>query len=119
MRNPFPGSEQYQVAHHWVDMYYLFQNLNFRFPTQRDIDVSIQFARYLIDFANGKAPWSKFETEGQQELNVANWYEGWIERTREQDEKRVERRYKKMEIMREVFATVGDTYLDIGKLVGA
>ena len=119
MRNPFPGSPQYQVAHHWVDTYYMFQTMKFRFPTERDSDVSTDFARKFITFANGKAPWPRFEVNGGQRLQVANWYEGWVSRTRAQDEKAVERRYKQMEVIREVYTTVGDSYIDIWKLFGS
>ena len=118
--NPFPGSIRYQVAHHAVDMYYAFQTLQFRFPSQRDVGIATQFARYLIGFANGKEPWKRFEVSGDQEVHIANWERGWITRTRDEDEKIKERRYKAMEVMREVLGEkYGDTYLDIGKLLGS
>jgi hypothetical protein len=83
VRNPFPGSSLYQLAHHWVDKYYVFKTLQFRYPTNRLKEISTKHAQLWIDFANGKTPWTeyKYTGHGDEVIMVADEREGWVERT--------------------------------------
>lgn len=99
VRNPFPGHNLYQIAHHWVDVYFVFKTFRFRYPTQRLKDVSTRFAQLWVDFANGKAPWAEYKYTGNGEdiIMVADERDGWTERTVAEDEKLTELNWKRCE----------------------
>jgi hypothetical protein len=78
MPNPFPNAPFYQQAHHWVDVYFLFRTMQFRYPHAYLRDASDKHAELWIAFANGKAPWSA-ATDGV--VMVADEREGWVEKT--------------------------------------
>lgn len=110
MRNPFPGHNLYQLSHHWVDDYYIFQLYQFRMPTRRDREVSTEHARRWIRFAWGGAPWEEAYTADVQHVAVADIRDGWTVRTRVQDERIAQRRYRELEVLEELFRPVGDTF---------
>jgi hypothetical protein len=99
VRNPFPGSALYQQPHHWVDVYYVFKTLQFRYPNQRLKDISTRHAQLWIDFANGKAPWSeyKYTGNGNELIMVADERDGWVERTVAEDERLIETSWRRCE----------------------
>ncbi|KAF2183828.1 alpha/beta-hydrolase [Zopfia rhizophila CBS 207.26] len=118
VRNPFPGQPFYQHAHHWVDIYYLFKTFQFRYSSQRLKDISTRHAQLWITFANEKAPWT--ENKGRNEVViVADEKEGWVQRTREQDQEIGGRNWDRCEGCWEAYA--GNPYvrpLKIRPLVG-
>jgi hypothetical protein len=77
-----------------------------RYPHPRLADISIEFARRLIGFANGKAPWDEFEAKEQRIAVVSS--RGWETYTRAEDEEvgsQVEeggRRYRVWETLNQV-----------------
>jgi hypothetical protein len=85
LRNPFPNAPFYQQAHHWVDVYFLFRTLQFRYPRHYLKDMSDQHAAMWIRFANGKAPWKAFkeydDIKGGDDsiIMVADEKDGWVE----------------------------------------
>ncbi|KAH7393072.1 Alpha/Beta hydrolase protein [Pyrenochaeta sp. MPI-SDFR-AT-0127] len=85
VRNPFPNAPFYQQAHHWVDVYFVFRTMQFRFSHQFLKQISDKHAGFWIAFANGKAPWSAYKDE-QKLVMVADERDGWIERTQQQHE---------------------------------
>jgi hypothetical protein len=101
VRNPFPGSPFYQQAHHWVDKYFLFKTLQFRYPTQNLKDISTRHAQLWIDFANGKAPWQEYHYtgSGDEMIMVADERDGWVERTVADHEKITETSWKTCEAL--------------------
>jgi hypothetical protein len=101
VRNPFPNHSLYQQAHHWVDKYFLFKTLQFRYPTQNLKDISTKHAQLLIDFGNGNAPWKqyKYSGDGEEVIMVADERDGWVERSVAQDEKITELSWKRCEAL--------------------
>ncbi|KAJ4377516.1 hypothetical protein N0V83_000341 [Neocucurbitaria cava] len=100
VRNPFPNQPYYQQPHHWVDIYYVFKNHQFRFPpSQRLKDISTKHAQLWIDFANGKEPWTeyKYTGNGDEVVMVADERDGWVERTVAQNEKILEWSWRRCE----------------------
>jgi carboxylesterase type B len=87
VRNPFPNSPYYQQAHHWVDVYFLFRTMQFRFPYQYLKDISDKHAALWIGFANGEKPWGKYEGSKESVIIVADEREGWVEKTLPEYEK--------------------------------
>ncbi|CAI6303012.1 unnamed protein product [Periconia digitata] len=83
VRNPFPNHSLYQLPHHWVDVYFVFKTFQFRYPTKRLKYISTRHAQLWVDFANGKAPWAKYNYEGSVIIIVADDREGWVERSAE------------------------------------
>jgi hypothetical protein len=83
VRNPFPNSSFYNLPHHWVDVYFVFKTLQFRYPTQRLKDISTRHAQLWNGFAHGTAPWTEYKYSGdkQEVIMVADDREGWVERT--------------------------------------
>jgi hypothetical protein len=85
IRNPFPNAPFYQQAHHWVDVYFLFRTLQFRYPRRYLKDMSNVHAAMWIIFANGRAPWKAFK--GYDHINggdaslimVADERDEWVE----------------------------------------
>ncbi|KAF2203679.1 alpha/beta-hydrolase [Delitschia confertaspora ATCC 74209] len=102
VRNPFPGQPLYQISHHWVDIYFVFKNYQFRFSSQKLKDISTQHARFWIDIANGKAPWNEYKEEGV--VMIANERDGWTERTKEEDERITERNWRRCERLWEAYS---------------
>ncbi|KAJ4983659.1 para-nitrobenzyl esterase [Stagonosporopsis vannaccii] len=114
--NPFLTSPLYRVPHHWVDVYFLFGTLAFRFPTQKLRDLSEQHGRTWVRFANGEAPWAEYG-EGRREeciesgregeggggmekegvFIVADEAEGWAQRPLRDDEARRERNWARLD----------------------
>jgi hypothetical protein len=101
VRNPFPSHSLYQQAHHWVDKYFVFKTLQFRYPTQKLKDISTKHAQLWIDFANGKTPWAqyKYSGDGEEVIMVADERDGWVERTVAEDEKLTELSWKRCEAL--------------------
>jgi hypothetical protein len=101
VRNPFPGQFLYQQAHHWVDKYFLFKTLQFRYPTQRLKDISTRHAQLWIDFANGKTPWQQYRYtgDGEEVVMIADERDGWVERTIAEHEKLTETSWKTCEAL--------------------
>jgi hypothetical protein len=89
VRNPFPCQALYQLPHHWVDKYFVFKTLQFRYPSQRLRDISTKHAQLWIDVAHGKAPWTeyKYTGNGDEITMVADEREGWVERTVAENER--------------------------------
>jgi hypothetical protein len=101
VRNPFPSQPLYQQPHHWVDKYFVFKTLQFRFPTQKLKDISTKHAQRWIDFANGKKPWRQYtySGDGEEVIMVADEREGWVERTVAENEKITELSWKRCELL--------------------
>jgi hypothetical protein len=95
VRNPFPGAPFYQLAHHWVDVYFLFRTMQFRFAFPWLRDVSDEHARMFISFANGMEPWAANNavntTADGGTVMVASDDGGWVEKL-EKDIERVQGR---------------------------
>ncbi|KAK9343196.1 Alpha/Beta hydrolase protein [Lipomyces starkeyi] len=86
LRNPFPGTPFYAVAgHHFVEFAFQFMTLLERYPHPQLQETSIEFARRLIAFANGKAPWREFDERGQA-IAVVSSGDGWKTLARAEDE---------------------------------
>lgn len=85
IRNPFPNAPFYQQPHHWVDVYFIFRTMQFRYPYQYLKDISDKHAALWIDFASGGKPWKQFDDEGV--IIVADEREGWVEKSLSQYEK--------------------------------
>ncbi|KAF1926766.1 alpha/beta-hydrolase [Didymella exigua CBS 183.55] len=81
--NPFPGASFHAVPHHWVDVYFLFRTLQFRFPNTTLKKISDEHARLWVRFAHGQAPWGEC---GEGGVMVADAVQGWKEMTLEEDE---------------------------------
>jgi hypothetical protein len=81
IRNPFPSAPFFQQAHHWVDVYFLFRSMQFRFPHQYLKDISDKHAALWIAFVNGEKPWSEFGDRDEGVIMVADEQEGWVEKT--------------------------------------
>lgn len=103
VRNPFPSHALYQQPHHWVDKYFVFKTLQFRYPSQRLKDISTKHAQLWNDLANGKAPWSeyKYSGKGDEVIMVADEREGWVERTVERHEEIMELSWERCEALLE------------------
>ncbi|PSN60221.1 alpha/beta-hydrolase [Corynespora cassiicola Philippines] len=97
--NPFPNHTLYQLPHHWVDVYFVFRSLQFRYPSQRLKMISDQHASYWIDFGNGNAPWTEYKHsgDGKEIIAVAELRDGWVERTVAEDERVTELSWKRVE----------------------
>ena len=84
-RNPFPGAPFYQLAHHWVDVYFLFRTMQFRFAFPWLKDLSDEHARMFLSFANGAEPWTASRrnhlTKEGDVVMVADESNGWIEKS--------------------------------------
>jgi hypothetical protein len=76
VRNPFPTAPFYQQTHHWVDVYFLFRTMQFRFPYQYLKDISDKHAALWINFANGNKPWSEFNSREERVIMVADERDG-------------------------------------------
>ncbi|KAE9367251.1 alpha/beta-hydrolase [Stipitochalara longipes BDJ] len=88
LRNPFPGTPYYGVAgHHFVELAFQFLNFCERYPHPKLVDVSVEFARRLVVFANGREPWEEFEIRDGERIAVVNSGRGWRTYTREEDER--------------------------------
>ena len=57
--NPFLGSMHY-IAHHALDLEYVFGNFIEGFPDQKDVNLSKELMGLWIRFANGGAPWADY-----------------------------------------------------------
>ncbi|KAH7398951.1 Alpha/Beta hydrolase protein [Phaeosphaeria sp. MPI-PUGE-AT-0046c] len=103
VRNPFPSHPLYQLPHHWVDKYFVFKTLQFRYPSQRLKDISTKHAQFWIDVANGKVPWSeyRYSGNGDEVIMVADEREGWVERTLEKHEEIMETTSKRCDMLLE------------------
>ena len=112
LRNPFLGSMFYQVpGHHFVDLAYLFMNMQERFPSERDRQTSTEFARRWIAFSYQKSPWTEYRD--QQSIAVVDSQSGWRILTKKDDillSREAEdggRRYEQWEIL---FTTMEKLY---------
>jgi carboxylesterase type B len=59
--NQFTGALN-GVAHHAVDLQYIFGNFNDGFTDKKDLDLSNALMRLWIGFANGKEPWADYSS---------------------------------------------------------
>lgn len=75
--NPFIAAPFYNTPHHWVDVYFLFRTLQFRFPTRQLRSLSDEHARLWTRFARGDAPWGECAA-GTLMVGRAT---GWAERS--------------------------------------
>jgi carboxylesterase type B len=50
------------IAHHAIDLEYVFGNFLKGFTDKKDVDLSKALMRFWIGFANGKEPWSEYST---------------------------------------------------------
>jgi carboxylesterase type B len=57
--NPFPGPMN-GIAHHALDLEYVFGNFLKGFTDKRDVDMSKALMKFWIGFANGKEPWADY-----------------------------------------------------------
>jgi len=96
-RNPFPNAPFYQQAHHWVDVYFLFRAMQFRYSHQWLKDVSDRHAELWIKFACGNAPWSEYQTGAEGIVMVADEREGWVEKTLSQYDSMSRTEYQRLE----------------------
>jgi hypothetical protein len=113
LRNPFPGTPFYAVAgHHFVELAFQFMTLLERYPNPKLQETSIEFARRLIAFASGKAPWREFD-EKDQAIAVVSSGDGWKTFTRAEDEvlgpltEEGGRRYEAWETVQRVYERTG------------
>lgn len=124
LRNPFPGSLFYGVAgHHFVELLFQFMTLLERYPTPGLREISTEFARKLIKFANGEAPWSPYEAENEY-IAVVSSRDGWQVYKREEDviqgavSEDGGRRYEAWGVMEHVWANLGQNKEEILRAVG-
>jgi carboxylesterase type B len=59
--NSFPGPMN-NIAHHAIDLQYIFGNFRDGFPDKKDVELSNTIMNRWIDFANGKEPWDDVST---------------------------------------------------------
>jgi carboxylesterase type B len=59
--NTFP-SPLNGLAHHALDLIYVFGNFEHAFGEKKDVELSHAIMKKWIDFANGKEPWDSFAT---------------------------------------------------------
>jgi carboxylesterase type B len=59
--NSFPGPMN-SIAHHAIDLQYIFGNFRAGFPDKKDVELSNIIMNRWIDFANGKEPWADVST---------------------------------------------------------
>ncbi|KAF2878484.1 Alpha/Beta hydrolase protein [Massariosphaeria phaeospora] len=103
VRNPFIGSPLYQTTHHWVDVYFVFKTMQFRYPLQKLKDISTRHAQLWNTVTVGEEPWSRYQIkeghEGKEIIMVADDRDGWVERSMADDEKMNERNWKRREVL--------------------
>lgn len=123
VRNPFPNAPFYQQPHHWVDVYFVFRTLQFRYPHEYLKLISDRHAQFWIDFAHGKAPWTaytygngeNFSSESRNPvIMVADDRDGWIERTQEEHEKISTTSFKRLEDLWHIWSEkAGERFLPL------
>lgn len=100
VRNPFPNHRLYQQPHHWVDVYFVFKTLQFRYPLQRLKDISTRHAQLWCQFANGQQPWTEYRGSDEDAvIMVADDREGWVEKTVTDYERVMETSWKRCEAL--------------------
>lgn len=101
VRNPFPNHAFYQQAHHWVDVYFVFQTHQFRYPSKTLKHISTKHAQLWLDFANAKAPWTeyKYTGKGDEVIMVADDRDGWVQRSVAENERIMEWSWKRCEML--------------------
>ena len=97
----------YQQAHHWVDIYFVFKTLQFKYSSHRLKDISTQHAQLWIDIARGKEPWREYRYtgDGDEVIMVADERQSWIERTVAEDEEIMELSWRRCEGLLESWET--------------
>ena len=97
--NPFVGTPFYKIPHHWVDVYFLFRTLKFRYPSKQLKDISDKHAQMWVSFANRKVPWGEYgDREDQKKIiMVADEKEGWKQWSLEDDEARSGRNFNTLD----------------------
>ncbi|KAB5546911.1 Alpha/Beta hydrolase protein [Coniochaeta sp. 2T2.1] len=113
LRNPFPGSQFYGVpGHHALELNFLFTTLTERYPSKKYADISTEFARRWIDFANDVEPWEPYQLTDES-IAVVDYQHGWSTRTRAEDMTRYRdgdewfRRYEAWEVVGDILAQHG------------
>jgi carboxylesterase type B len=90
LSNPFPGHPDSRIAGpHAVEMLFLFNTLQERYPAHRDnfyARQATETARRWIAFANGKEPWERYHAE-EGKTAIFDDLVGWETRKREEDER--------------------------------
>ena len=110
IRNPFPNAPFYQQAHHWVDVYFVFRAMQFRYPYQYLKDVSDKHAELWVRFTYGEEPWSRYNGTGNEVGNgegvimLADEREGWVEKTMSEYEKMSRVEWSTLEELLEAWA---------------
>ncbi|KAH6642398.1 Alpha/Beta hydrolase protein [Boeremia exigua] len=98
--NPFIGAPHYKVPHHWVDVYFLFRTLQFRYPSAKLKRLSDQHSKMWVAFANGEAPWAEYrggdDGSGGAVVMVADEVDGWTEQRLNDDKRGVERNWTRL-----------------------
>jgi hypothetical protein len=125
LRNPFPGSVYSEIpGHHFLDLLFLFMTLSERYPTQRHREISVEFARRWITFANGIPPWKEYEPKDEA-IAIVDYQHGWSTKTRDEDivqyaeSEEGHRRYEAWEIVDRVLSKHGSKSQDILDLMKA
>lgn len=104
VHNPFPNAPFYQQAHHWVDVYFVFRAMRFRFPHQWLKDLSDRHAELWIKFACGEVPWTAYKPSSEGVVMVADEREGWIEKTMAEYEKMSRVEWKRLDSLWEAWS---------------
>jgi carboxylesterase type B len=99
--NPFPDPFFGGVAHHFVDVLFLFQTLQEIYPNELSKKVSKEMGRYWLSFAAKGKPdgWKDFK-EGV--VAVADPAKGWVQRTVDEDRQTPWRREDRWDLIQKI-----------------
>lgn len=124
LRNPFPGSPYHQIpGHHFIDVLFLFGTLQFRYPMQRQRDLSTEFMKRWLLFGTGQEPWDQHVIDGSNEegkIMVVDGLNSWDIRTKKEDERKSKlseegpRRYQNWQVIAEVMNDIGKDHIKNG-----
>ena len=89
------------VAHHFVDILFLFQTLRDIYPNELSKKVAEDMGRYWVSFA------AKGKPDGWQEFNdgivaVVDQMKGWVQKTEEEDRKTPWRRDDRWDLISKI-----------------
>jgi carboxylesterase type B len=99
--NPWPAPFFGGVAHHFVDLLFIFQNLKDIYPNDLARKVAEETGRYWVSFGATGVP------DGWKEFNsgivaVVDPKDGWVQRTVEEDRKIPWRREDKWDLIEKI-----------------
>ena len=99
--NPWPAPFFGGVAHHFVDILFVFQTLKDIYPNDLARKIAQDTGRYWVTFAAKGAPdgWKEFK-DGI--VAVVDPQEGWVERTVEEDRKNPWRREYRWDLIEKI-----------------